>query len=164
MDTDPKIKVQLFYLGLLAAVAVALFVGGRRDGGVPVAEHTVVRTVWDTVRVVQPVARDSVAVRWVVDTLRVAAASDSSLPSDSTVAVIVPIEQKTYADSTYRAWVSGYRARLDSIEVYRPTVTVTTTAVKRRNWGFGVQAGAGVMYDGSWHAGPYVGVGAYYSF
>lgn len=57
-----------------------------------------------------------------------------------TVWVTVPRTQKRYEDSTYTAWVSGYEARLDSIHVYRQTVTRTVavpeTVLKggARNW------------------------------
>ena len=77
---------------------------------------------------------------------------------------IVQREQAVYEDSLYRAWVSGYRSRLDSIEVYLRTVTriVTndiyhTVASKRKRWGLGLQAGYG--YPG----GFYVGGGLSYS-
>lgn len=68
--------------------------------------------------------------------------------------ITVPRTQKRYGDSTYTAWVSGYEARLDSIHVYRRTVTRTVvvpeTVLKggARNWlherfGAGIVGGAG---------------------
>lgn len=73
---------------------------------------------------------------------------------NDTVWATVPRMQKRYTDSTYTAWVSGYEARLDSIHVYRQTVTRTVavpeTALKggTRNWlherfGAGIVGGAG---------------------
>ena len=73
---------------------------------------------------------------------------------NDTVWATVPRTQKRYEDSTYTAWVSGYEARLDSIHVYRQTVTRTVavpeTALKggARNWmhehfGAGIVGGAG---------------------
>ncbi len=77
---------------------------------------------------------------------------------------IVNREQACYEDSLYRAWVSGYRPRLDSIEVYPRTVfrTVTndiyhTIVPKKKRWGLGVQAGYG--YPG----GIYIGIGCSYN-
>lgn len=77
---------------------------------------------------------------------------------------VVMREQAVYEDSLYRAWISGYRPRLDSIEVYPKTVyhTVTndiyhTIVPKRKRWGVGLQAGYG--YPG----GFYVGGGISYS-
>lgn len=71
-----------------------------------------------------------------------------------TVWVTVPRTQKRYEDSTYTAWVSGYEARLDSIHVYRRTVTRTVAVPETelkgsaRNWlhehfGAGIVGGAG---------------------
>ena len=71
-----------------------------------------------------------------------------------TVWATVPRTQKRYEDSTYTAWVSGYEARLDSIHVYRRTVTRTVAVPETelkggaRNWlherfGAGIVGGAG---------------------
>ena len=78
---------------------------------------------------------------------------------------VVQREQAYYEDSLYRAWVSGYRPRLDSLMVFPRTVyqTVTndiyhTIKVKdKRRWGLGLQAGYG--YPG----GFYVGGGVSYN-
>lgn len=77
---------------------------------------------------------------------------------------VVQREQAYYEDSLYRAWVSGYRPRLDSLMVFPKTVyqTVTndiyhTITPKRKRWGLGLQAGYG--YPG----GFYVGGGVSYN-
>lgn len=70
--------------------------------------------------------------------------------------VYLLITQKVYRDSLYTAYVSGYRAKQDSIEVYGRTNTITIREQSRRKrWGLGVQAGN--------RAGPYVGVGVSYN-
>ncbi|RGV49018.1 hypothetical protein DWW10_20925 [Bacteroides intestinalis] len=80
---------------------------------------------------------------------------------------VVHREQAYYEDSLYRAWVSGYRPRLDSLQIFPRTVyqTVTndiyhTIAPKKKRWGFGLQAGYG-FYPGQ--SGFYVGVGVSYN-
>ena len=78
---------------------------------------------------------------------------------------VVYREQAYYEDSLYRAWVSGSRPRLDSLQIFPRTVyrTVTndiyhTIKVKdKRGWGLGLQVGYG--YPG----GLYVGVGVSYN-
>ena len=77
---------------------------------------------------------------------------------------VVMREQAYYEDSLYRAWVSGYRPKLDSIEVYPKTIYQTVTndiyhAVKskKKRWGLGLQAGYG--YPGVF----YMGVGVSYN-
>lgn len=58
--------------------------------------------------------------------------------------VYLPITQKIYKDSLYTAYVSGYRAKLDSIEVYSKTRTMfIREQAKRKRFGLGVQAGCG---------------------
>lgn len=78
--------------------------------------------------------------------------------------VFLPREYMVYKDSSYRAVVSGVQPRLDSIEIYRPTITetITKTIVKKEKtrWGMGIQAGAG--YNGKKIA-PYVGIGVQYN-
>ena len=61
---------------------------------------------------------------------------------------VVYREQAYYEDSLYRAWVSGYRPRLDSLMVFPKTVyqTVTndiyhTVVPKKKRWGLGLQVG-----------------------
>ena len=77
---------------------------------------------------------------------------------------VVYREQAYYEDSLYRAWVSGYRPRLDSLMVFPKTVyqTVTndiyhTIVPKKKRWGLGLQVGYG--YPG----GFYVGAGVSYN-
>ena len=72
--------------------------------------------------------------------------------------------QAYYEDSLYRAWVSGYRPRLDSLMIFPKTVyqTVTndiyhTITPKKKRWGLGLQVGYG--YPG----GLYLGVGMSYN-
>ena len=49
-----------------------------------------------------------------------------------TVAVPIPIEQRTYTDdSTYLCKISGYHPTLDYIETYNHTTTITNTVEKK---------------------------------
>jgi len=77
---------------------------------------------------------------------------------------VVYREQAYYEDSLYRAWVSGYRPRLDSLMVFPKTVyqTVTndiyhTIVPKKKRWGLGLQVGYGYPF------GMYAGVGVSYN-
>ena len=85
----------------------------------------------------------------------------------------LPKMQRVYSDdSTYRAWVSGYEPRLDSINVYRKTIKETVTIQlpaekkKRTFWqrfNIGIQAGYGIGLDDK-KAHPYLGGGVGFSF
>ena len=114
-------------------------------------------TIHDTIAIRQPVPHYITDVR--TDTVPLVVADTVC---NDTAAVIVPIEQKVYEDSAYRAYVSGFRASLDSIFIYSDKQYVYETKTqykppKRFSWG--IQAGVGTLYNGSFHFGPYVGVG-----
>lgn len=96
---------------------------------------TVTITKIDTVIVVKPAVQYRYITQVITDTL---------YNTDSIkVPVQIPIESKTYQDSTYRAVVSGYRASLDTIQVY-PIHTITTiTNIKQKRFNIGIQAGVG---------------------
>ena len=80
---------------------------------------------------------------------------------DSLIYIEVPMEQKHYGDSTYDAWVSGYKPSLDSLKLYNTTVFIPVPSKEKpKRWGIGVQAGYGFGKGG---ATPYVGVGISYN-
>ena len=146
-----------FCLG--AVVAKVAMRGGEAESFIDTV------TVVDTVRYAMPVPKDSAVVRYktvithVNDTLYEVVRIERI---DSGSAVLsIPITQKVYEDSLYRAWVSGYEARLDSIDVYSRTQTITIVEKsKPKRWGLGVQAGVGANHKGFT---PYVGVGVSYN-
>lgn len=86
------------------------------------------------------------------------------IPADTIVkyikgdTVFLPVIQKEYSTPDYHAWVSGYNAALDSIDVFPKTVYVTKTVPARR-WGLGISAGYGIGRSG---LSPYIGIGVYY--
>ena len=140
------------------AVAVIVLLRAGRSGGdtaVKVVSDTVTRT--DTLRITSLMPIRSYRVR--TDTAYLHT-TDTIRHTDS-VRVEVPITQHTYNDSAYTAYVSGYHARLDSISLYRKTITIsnTVTRYKVKRWSVGVQVGMG--YGGK--ATPYVGIGIGYS-
>lgn len=128
---------------------------------------TLVVVRWDTVTIEKPTE----IVRYVVrrDTIH---ATDTAIKIifDSVSggsAAIIPIESVIYKDSTenakYTAYLSGFRAALDSIEINcRNTETIITKieCEKARRLGVGIQLGVGVSAQGL--AVPYLGVGVQY--
>lgn len=82
-------------------------------------------------------------------------------------AAIIPIESVIYQDSTknakYTAYLSGFRASLDSINInclQTETIITKIEREKARKIGVGVQLGVGVSPQGI--AAPYLGVGVQY--
>lgn len=111
----------------------------------------------DTVTVLDTIVRDSLipveVVRWKTITEKLAV-HDTTFLVDS-ILVDVPMERKVYQeDSVYYAVVTGFKPSLDTLKVYRETITIQTT--KKVN----------VYQPYKWTAGPFisqeVGLGNYY--
>lgn len=160
-------KTVFWRIAALLMLAVGIAAGWSLRGcssgasGVMVADTI---TIIDTIAYHYPVPRDSAVVRYetvrlmVADTARVTV-TDTVRVADS-VEVVVPITQRVYGDSTYRAYVSGYRPRLDSIFVYPRTRYVTTVVKEKpKRWGIGLQAG----YAPGRGMSPYIGIGVSYN-
>ena len=77
-------------------------------------------------------------------------------------------EQRIYEDEDYKAFVSGFQPRLDSIYVYPKTIYETKVSTRKewRRFTYGVQAGAGIVmpFNSSPSFGGYVGFGIGYNF
>ena len=146
----------------LALIAAAFLLGRRSVKPEIVKIH---RT--DTV-----VVRDTVRETVLVPKVRFLTRVDTVLlpvPGDTVeVPVLVPISRKVYEGEDYRAVVSGFRASLDTLDIFRKTQTVTNTVVQRvevpgkpKRWGIGVSAGYALTPQG---VKPYIGAGISYSF
>ena len=156
----------LGFLLLLALFAGGGFLFGRKTAPRSQESQVIVRTdtciVVDTLCVSTPVFCYS----YIHDTVRT---YFTTLQHD-TVQVNVPIERRVYAeDSVYRAVVSGWRPRLDSLTIYPTTTTVTITNTilsKPAKWLFGITAGPSALVtpSGSVHAGLGASVGLTYRF
>jgi len=151
-------------LVLLAALALAgSYLLGRRSVKPEIVE--IHRT--DTV-----VVRDTVRETVLVPKVRYLTRVDTVLllvPGDTVkVPVLVPISRNVYEGEDYRAVVSGFRASLDTINIFRKTQTVTNTVVQRvevpgkpKRWGIGVSAGYALTPQG---VKPYIGAGIQYNW
>lgn len=159
---------------LALLVASACFNIRQCSTGGATCQDTIRTTFVDTVPFYKPVAKDSVVVRYVtvalpvisdtcnIDTVNIPGSGniDGDFIQDS-AKVAIPISSKVYEDSTYTAYVSGYRASLDSIFVYprREVITITEKA-RHKRWGIGIQAGCGIGWGSP---GPYIGIGLHYT-
>lgn len=150
------------------------FIGGYkaydhfRDQAEKVVD-TLIINHWDTIKIDRPVEVIRTIIRH--DTTRVTefvSITDSALIEklDSLdLHIEIPIEQAIYRDCTenaqYEAYVSGYKAMLDSINIQckiTERIITKTERIPPRRIGFGIQAGFG--YSGK--VAPYVGVGVQY--
>ena len=111
-----------------------------KDKDVEIKENTTILTKTDTIRDTTLVVKNEKIVRVVRDTL-------TNIDTMKVIANI-PITQKEYSDdSTYTAWVSGYKPNLDSINVYRNNVYINkeTIITKKDNKRLGIGP---VVYGG----------------
>ena len=155
-------------IAVVLVVAWIVFYHNRNDGEATSTTDTIY--IHDTMVVREPVAVESkpVGVRsYRVKLLgRIGKQNDSigkqNGKQNDSVEVELPIEQKVYSDSLYKAWVSGFDARLDSIYIYQPTryITIKTTEQQSR-WSWGIQAGMGITPKG---LQPYIGLGFQFKF
>lgn len=132
---------------LLAALAFAAgwyaHPGVRRERTVEVLRRV------DTVLVAQPEVM-------VIRQLAPVAEALPTVSTHDTVLVEVPRTQVVYEQPDFRAYVSGFRPALDSIEVYRHSTTVELPGRKAPRFSVGLQAGYGYTPRGFQ---PFIGVG-----
>lgn len=76
---------------------------------------------YDTIKTIEPRPVYTVKTKTIRDTLH------TTDTLKQLVEVEIPITSKTYQDSTYKAVVSGYCAKLDSIKVFNKVITNTNT-------------------------------------
>lgn len=112
------------YIILIAVLVVALAISlSRRDKEI-VESHTV-----DTVTVLRIdtvfYGKPEYVYEKTVDTI--------FLEKESGGVFEIPITQRFYQEDTYKAWVSGYEPRLDSIAVFNKVLTNTVTNTVTRN-------------------------------
>lgn len=124
-----------------------------------------VKEVTDTT----PIVRDSVVINYVYvdvpvtpqieDTIRAPVNMEeiSVVVKGDSASVQIPITQKVYETEDYRAYISGYQARMDSIFFMQHTTTIKVREpAKKKRFSVGVQAGYGFTPKGFQ---PYVGIG-----
>lgn len=134
-------------------------------------------TFIDTIPFYQPVPVDSTVLNYITEvvpiydkqTIRdtittiIVESVPGKVECQDSVAVRIPITQKVYEDSLYRAYISGYKPNLDSIFVNRFTDYVYETKLipdKSKRFNLGIQAGYGYTPRGFQ---PFIGVGITYS-
>ena len=106
-----------------------------------VREKTTVIEKCDTIRDTVPLIKKEKIISLSADTVFCVKYIHDGFDHSKVIASI-PITQKEYSDdSTYTAWISGYKPNLDSINVYRKNIYVTkevfTDVNSRKRFGFG---------------------------
>ena len=162
-----KYKWYMIMLSVIIILIIAFNIALNRikvlksNEGKVIRDTTIVVKL-DTIKIIKPIYVS----QKVVDTLLVPITD--TLRQNDTLYVPVPKTQRYYAkDSLYRAWVSGYRPTLDSIQVFPKTVykTITNTVYRKPNkWGIGISAGYGLNLSNPIKPAPFIGVSLNYNF
>ena len=139
---------QIVLVGLLILSLIFNFYLYNRKPETIEIEKEVVRVEYDTIHDTVPKLIKEQFVRYIHDTLNIIEliTIDDTTTSTGNAVVEIPITQKEYSDdSTYTAWVSGYKPNLDSINITRKTVYIENTVIQKKNDRFII--------------GPYIGAG-----
>lgn len=127
-----------------------------------VTSDTIVIEKWDTIIFEKPTEKIRYVLRY--DTIRDTSITFIVDTISASPTIVIPIERTVYKDSTktakYEAFISGYKAALDSISIKcdQTTTIITNTIENQRRIGIGVQVGVG--YAGK--VTPYIGIGVQY--
>ena len=123
---------------------------------------TIVKTHTDSFFIQSPIV-------YKVDTLKVHTEQVWSPQIHDSVQVELPYIQKEYRDSTYEAYVSGYKdVNLDSIRVFQYNKIVQINnqiekiKYKNKHWHIGPSVGVGYDFKNN-RVAPYLGVSVQYS-
>ncbi len=156
----------LLSAGIFAGACALCFLGGRESGRR--AAYAAMKPERDTLIVRDTIMREMPVEieRRVVD--RVLVEVRDTVRERDTLYLQLEREQRVYADSSYRAVVSGVRPRLDSLQIYTTerivTERVVLTARERPRWSLGLQAGYGATaVSGQLRLAPYLGIGVTYN-
>lgn len=153
------------YIWLYIIIAVlsfgVIYLLTRKTAVVTSTKTTVkVDTLRDTVKV-KPRFISQVVIRH--DTIKLSNTVNDTVPYIKDSIIYIPITQKTYSNSNYKGYVSGYDTKLDSLDLYNSNTVKTVTITKKivHRWGLGVSVGYGVSKNG---LSPYIGAGITYNF
>lgn len=158
-ETDNCTVMKAWHIIVVLALCLLCFLAGRhsnRAGGVLVGKNDTL-ILHDTIRDSIPYPVYETVIQTVPEIFPVYITLEGDTVREPIV-VPVPINQKEYLTENYHAWISGYNAALDSIEVFPKTAYITKKAPERK-WGLGLIGGYGIGRSG---LSPYVGIGGFY--
>ena len=139
----------------------------QHDTGPRDTLHTI---VVDTITVHAPTPTATDTLRHV--SIRIPAAAPLEKPDTSacvsdSLEVRLPVVQRVYEDTTFRAYISGIEPQLDSLTLFRKTEYFSpapdrtpATSAGRKRWHLGLSCGVGLSAGGP---APYIGIGVTYS-
>ena len=181
----------LLVAAFIASLCLNVHFCMMRQEGIAASDTTRV-TIFDTIPYLMPVPKDSLVIRYITEKLPISTENeylgtetgDFSTESSNfstengniaqenipdSAAVEIPITQKVYEDSLYRAYVSGYNPSLDSLIIFpRHDITTVTNGYtypksRQKRWGIGIHVGYGMTMSNTPQFSPYIGFGISYN-
>lgn len=164
--------------GIAVGVAIVLSMRACNKSLEPEPEPIVLMDtirVTDTLRITEH-TKPLYVIKWDTLYLENPASPDIAMDSLCDGYVTIPITQKEYRDTfatdssriELGVLFSGYKAKIDSIDLQYRFEVQPRVKVQKRGWGWcvmpSVQAGYGVAFGGNVIAAPYVGVGVSVGF
>lgn len=132
-----KINVDALLIIISIIICFRCCINSKTDKEPIQQKDTITIIKRDTIRIIEPQPVIKYRNKIVIDTLY----SIDSIP----VLVDVPIETKVYQDSNYRAVVSGYKLKLDSIYIFNKNQIqyINKIIYKTKKWNFSPAVGVG---------------------
>ena len=149
-----------FVVATISAWLFGYIFGSTRAAHPDVIETRDTVTVIDTVVIEKPVE----IIRWKDKVIPVPLHTVDTVTVNDTVYIELPFERVEYAGDEYRATVSGFRPKLESVTVFPKTAYISNTEYVKKSWSFGITAGPGLLYDGRLHGGIGIVAGVQYCF
>jgi len=139
-----------------------IYLYSRKEATITTTKVTTkVDTLRDTTKVPTPHYVTKIKIR--NDTVKLSDIVNDTVPYVKDSMIYIPIIQKTYTADSYKGYVSGYDAKLDSLTMYPKSTTSTnivTVTKKSSKWGLGISVGYGISKSG---LSTYVGIGLIYN-
>ena len=116
-------------VGIIIGIVCSIVVRSKLTDPIrTVITDTTTVVVYDTTRITEPFSELAIPVkikRFATVPTLLTISDTIKVPYYVRDTLMIPIEQKYYTGESYKAWISGYNPKLDSILIYNATRTVT---------------------------------------
>ena len=117
-------------IGIIIGIVCSIVVRSKLTTMLRTVTDTLTVITHDTVRITEPFSELAIPVqvkRFATVPTLLTISDTIKVPYYIKDTLMIPIEQRYYTGESYKAWVSGYLPKLDSIIVYNTTHTKTIT-------------------------------------
>lgn len=140
----------ILLVGIIIGIVCSIVARSKLTGPIcGVITDTTTVIIYDTVRIKEPqptIVTQVTATKFTSVPTLLTITDTVKVPYYVRDTLIIPIEQKYYTGESYKAWVSGYMPKLDSIIVYNTTRTQTITNTQGKGARNEIYINAGINY------------------